>query len=423
MFPIVGAVGWTSLVRGVVTCSVGPEIRVEGQIAPQVRAWTAVPYALAAQSWCARQGWIVKTYDLRRHLAVRLLRLTESALVRMGRRGVDTGRLFQGLVALHSALDGSFFWEQRAVVLARLRHADSCDTLLYSFRRCIHRIEKGLATRPRRDTFAADYIEQTVRTLGELVDASRAGRDDFASDIGWAIRALSEYFAVATGSERIDRARAAFDGLMARSPITRDVGESTIFPETPVYGFGIEDLLHLARTRHSVRYYQDRPVPRVVVDSAISVALESPSACNRQAFTFRVFDEPELVHKVAEIPIGVDDAKHAIPCLVVLVGNLGAYPASRDRHLIYIDASLAAMAFVLALQVQGIASCCVNWPDIPILEARMQSLLGLAPTERPIMLVTAGYADPEGRAPSSAKRPLDQMRLYNVVADARLGKR
>lgn len=356
-------------------------------------------------------------HHLRRALTGRLLRLTESALARRARRGADTGAVFRSLVCLHSALDGAFLWEQRAVVLARLNHWDSCRTSVYSFRRSIHRIEKGLATRPRREVFAVDYVGESVALLEQLAEAHRAGCIEYGDDIAWGATALRAYFAAARGDDRIDRAREAFQRLTLPGGPVADGGDSAVVrPQMPDYAFGVRDLRHLARSRHSIRDYLDKPVPRDVIDDAISVAIESPSACNRQAFAFRVFDEPDLVRQVAEIPIGIDDASHRIPVLVVLVGNLGAYPEPRDRHLIYIDVSLAAMVFVLALQVQGIASCCVNWPDIPVLEARMQSLLGLAPTERPVMLVTAGYLDPEGLAPSSAKRPLEEMRVYNRTA-------
>jgi len=335
-------------------------------------------------------------------------------LARRARRGADTGAVFRSLVCLHSALDGAFFWEQRAVAIARLVHWQLRTTSLYSFRRSIHRIEKGLATRPRREVFAADYIGETVAFLGLLAEAYEEGCTEYREDIAWGATALRAYFAAVKGEDRVEHAREAFQRLALPAGLVANGGEGGVVrPKMPEYGFGIADLLHLARTRHSIRDYLDRPVPRDVIDAAISVAIESPSACNRQAFSFRVFDEPDLVREVAKIPIGIDHADHQIPVLVVLVGNLGAYPEPRDRHLIYIDVSLAAMAFVFGLQVQGVASCCVNWPDIHEREKRMQELLGLASTERPVMLVTAGYLDPEGFAPSSAKRSLEEMRVYN----------
>jgi nitroreductase len=64
------------------------------------------------------------------------------------------------------------------------------------------------------------------------------------------------------------------------------------------------------------------------------------------------------------------------PCVVVLIGKVRAFPFERDRHVIYFDASLAAMAFQFALEVQGVSSCCINWPDIPERERMMAQTLG-----------------------------------------------
>jgi nitroreductase len=152
-----------------------------------------------------------------------------------------------------------------------------------------------------------------------------------------------------------------------------------------------------------------------VIDKAVQIAAESPSACNRQPFEFRVFDDPELVQQVAEVPMGTGGYVHNIPCVAVLVGDLSAFFDERDRHLIYIDGCLAAMAFVLGLESQGVATCCINWPDIREREERMQQLLGLKQHERPVMLIAIGYADPNGKAPFSARRRLEDVRSYNKL--------
>jgi nitroreductase len=87
----------------------------------------------------------------------------------------------------------------------------------------------------------------------------------------------------------------------------------------------------------------------------------------------------------------------------------------RDRHVIYIDTALAAMAFQFALETLGLASCCINWPDIERLEIAMGKLLNLRPDERVTMCMSIGYPDPEGKVPFSQKKSLDQLRSYNRI--------
>ena len=145
----------------------------------------------------------------------------------------------------------------------------------------------------------------------------------------------------------------------------------------------------------------------------MTLAGQSPSACNRQPFTFRIFDEPELVQKVIKLPMGTSGFSDNVPVVAVVVGRIGNYPKERDRHLIYIDGSLATMAFVFALESQGLSTCCINWPDIEEREVDMDQALGLASDERPVMCVAIGYPDPEGEVAYSDKKPLEQLRQYN----------
>ena len=61
-----------------------------------------------------------------------------------------------------------------------------------------------------------------------------------------------------------------------------------------------------------------------------------PSACNRQPFEFRVFDDP-LKFKFQGIPMGTVGFTQ-FPVIIVLVGKLNAYEFDRDRHLIILMA-------------------------------------------------------------------------------------
>jgi nitroreductase len=150
-----------------------------------------------------------------------------------------------------------------------------------------------------------------------------------------------------------------------------------------------------------------------MIDAAIEVAAQSPSACNRQPFQFRVFDDPQLVQKVAELPMGTAGYAHNIPVMIVIVGQQRNYFDERDRHLIYIDSSLAAMGMVYALEAQGLSSCCINWPDVESREAALAKLLQLDPDERAVMCLAVGYPDPDGLVAYSQKKPVDQLRRFN----------
>src|SRR5690606_12569734 len=93
-----------------------------------------------------------------------------------------------------------------------------------------------------------------------------------------------------------------------------------------------DEFYKLAKYRRSVRWFLDKKVPHDLVDKAIQAANQSPSACNRQPFEYRVIDDPKLLNEVVNIPMGIKGYQDNVPMLIVTVGNLDAYFDERDRH-------------------------------------------------------------------------------------------
>lgn len=312
-----------------------------------------------------------------------------------------------------------FSREQYAVLTGRKNYYKNLNKTRISrseLRRNTHRLEKGLLMRPRRSIFAKDYIGETVEFFENAIeDYKKYPELADEGELMWAQNVLSKYFeAVSTEDKTINDLRNKF------KKIDFSPKEHNMVPYkrgTPKSKISYEELLDLAMQRRSVRWFQKKKVPRELIDKALLVARQSPSACNRLPYEFRIYDEPEKVKKVAGIPFGAAGYSQNIPTIIVLVGKLENYFSPRDRHVIYVDASLAAMPFMYALETLGLASSPINWPDFEPLERKMQKTLGLSVDERPIMLIAVGYADPEGEVAYSQKKSLDVIRSYNKLPE------
>jgi nitroreductase len=264
-------------------------------------------------------------------------------------------------------------------------------------RRNIHRLEKGLIMRPRRETFAEDYIEETVKLLKHAFD----GGTLCADEIKWAKDVLLLYFSVVSDTPKIKATRNMFMSLevvedVAYIPYQRDA--------VPDLKISYDQLLTLFKRRRSVRWYLNRMVEKELIYKAVEAASLAPSACNRQPFTFHVLCNKERAVKVARMAGGTVGFAENIPCLIVVVGDLNYYFDERDRHLIYIDGSLASMQLMLALETLGLSSCPINWPDIEQRERAIQHELDLEKFQRPVMQISVGYPDPDGGIPFSQKK-------------------
>jgi len=292
-----------------------------------------------------------------------------------------------------SVLKGRLAYEQS------LRQADVDSSPL--MRRNIHRLEKGLIMRPMRDVFALDYLQETIT---EFLRVSAAENYD-QSEYCWARDVLRRYFNEVQHNERIttqyERIKHLLNGEQGTShPYQR----ATVKPVniTP------QQFEQLCLQRRSVRWFENREVPQDELNQALRAATMAPSACNRQPYEFYVNRGAKAV-EVASLAMGTKGFAENIPCLLAVVGDLSAYPFERDRHVIYIDASLASMNLMLSLETQGLASCPINWPDIEERERKMAAALQLKPHQRVIMLIAVGYPLGEGQIPFSQKKSPQQL--------------
>lgn len=331
-----------------------------------------------------------------------------------------SNRVFATLYSVPGFL--TFNREQYAVLRGRrdyYRKLSKDRESRVELRRNVHRLEKGMIMQPRRPIFAKDYINETIDFYEEAARQCSVDKDSMdQGEMQWAHDVIKQYFdTVETGDKVVDDARDRFektqhifsvDSSVKKVPFARKDGDKSKVE--------YEDLLQLSMQRRSVRWFDQRPVPRELIDKALMVGRQSPTACNRMPYEFKIFDDPELSKKIASIPFGSAGYSHQIPATVVVVGKLDSYFSPRDRHAIYVDASLAAMGFMYALETLGLSSSVINWPDFEPLEMKMQKTLDLDPSERVIMLIAVGYADAKGGIPFSQKKELDTIRSYNSTS-------
>jgi nitroreductase len=331
-----------------------------------------------------------------------------------------SNRLLAGMYSIIGII--TFNREQYAVIRGRRNYYQNLKKTRQShveLRRNIHRLEKGLIMQPRRDIFARDYIGETIEFYEEATLQCAIDPESIDStEMEWAHDVMSRYFSIVkTGNDVIDNARRSFEATDKNDSYATGVEKAPFQSKTRIKSDVTYDgLMDLAMQRRSVRWFEQKKVPRELIDKAMMVGRQAPTACNRLPYEFRIFDDPEMVKIVAGLPFGAEGYAHQIPTVVVVVGKLESYFSPRDRHAIYVDSSLSAMSFIFALETLGLSSSVINWPDFEPLEAKMQKTLGLDVSERVVMLIAVGYADPNGGIPYSQKKSLDVLRTYNKLS-------
>jgi len=162
--------------------------------------------------------------------------------------------------------------------------------------------------------------------------------------------------------------------------------------------------MDLCLARRSTRWFKAKEVDDEKIHQAALVALQAPSACNRQPYEFYMIQSQPLLSQLSALPGGTAGFASNIPCLIAVIGDLSYYPQARDRHVIYIDGSLAGMQFMLALETLELASCPINWPELHTLDCKVSKLLNLPQYKRVVMFIAVGYPDESGYIAYSEKK-------------------
>lgn len=312
------------------------------------------------------------------------------------------------LSGVYYLLNRRYTAQQQAGIAGRhafYRRLDSSNARSGFLRRHIHRLEKGLLMRPRKAVFALDYISETVEVFGQCLQSQSLSK----AESDWATSVLSEYFSLVDEHPVVDSTSTHFKTLCNQYQLSEVQAIPYAEHERPASSITANDLSILYTRRRSVRYFANKPVPIELLRQAIDMAGSAPSACNRQSFKFISFNTPADAQRIGAIAAGTAGFAQQFQSLLVLVGDLSAYPFEKDRHVIYIDGALASMQLLLALETLGLGACPINWADEPIAEAKMQAELNLPPYQRVLMLIAVGYADDNGMIAYSAKRPVSEL--------------
>ncbi len=312
--------------------------------------------------------------------------------------------------------------EQWATVAGRNHYRvyeASCQIASVILRRNLHRLEKGLSMTVRKPLFALDYIDETLSALQNYLqhtDAIDPILLTYCHDVLQQYFAVTHWPATATQPALFEQLQQLMLERLPRRNNPNTAKQDSAAPKP--YGartradISYPEFLKLCQQRCSTRNFLAKPVEQQILEQAVRAAAQAPSACNRQPFRYVAALSQPMLGKLAALPMGTVGYASNIPAILAVVGDLSAYPLERDRHVIYIDASLANMQLMLALETLGLASCAINWPDIENYELKISTLLQLKPFERVVMLIAVGYPDPAGLVPHSEKKTPAELIQY-----------
>ena len=180
------------------------------------------------------------------------------------------------------------------------------------------------------------------------------------------------------------------------------------------------------KRRHTIRDFSDKPVPRAVIEAAISAAGLAPSGANHQPWFFAVITDGGMKRRIREAaeaeerafyagkagqewlealaPLGTDPDKpflETAPYLIAIFAQRRGGPLPEDdRKNYYVSESvgIATGFLITALHMAGLATLTHTPNPMDFLSA----LCGRPASEKPYILLVVGYPASDATVPVHA---------------------
>jgi iodotyrosine deiodinase len=190
------------------------------------------------------------------------------------------------------------------------------------------------------------------------------------------------------------------------------------------------------RRRRTVRDFSDRPVPMEVIEECLLAAGSAPNGANRQPWHFVVITDPALKRQVREAaeqeerefyeerapaewlealaPLGTGPDKPFLeraPVLIAIFAQTHEVTADGRRlknYYVTESVGIATGILVTALHHAGLATL----THTPSPMGFLSRLLERPTSERPFLLLVAGYPAADATVPALTKKPLSAIATF-----------
>jgi nitroreductase len=196
------------------------------------------------------------------------------------------------------------------------------------------------------------------------------------------------------------------------------------------------DFRATVQRRRTVRDFSPRPIPRAVIEQCLLAAGTAPNGANLQPWHFVVISDPEVKHQIREAaekeehefytrrapkewldalaPFGSNEKKpflETAPCLIAIFAlTHSALPDGRRVKNYYVSESvgIAVGILITALHHSGL----VTLTHTPSPMGFLNSILSRPSSERPFLILVAGYPAEDAMVPVITKKPLSEIATF-----------
>lgn len=278
----------------------------------------------------------------------------------------------------------------------------------YTLLRRTHIIEKGMSLRNPKIGFGQKKVAALIDDL--VIYLNKFGKSSF---FNYPISAISTYISYTrnTGvnvSSIEEKLRQLLTQLNKNDIQLEPSGVKTVQKEDIIKK--TKDFKDLLYNRHSIRFFSKKEIPKEIINEALTLAQQTPSACNRQGWKTHVYMGENAV-KLVKWQGGSRGFEEEIRCAILVTANLKAF-LSHEIHQAYIDGGLYAMNLLNTLTYLGLGT-------IPLScgfhESQLKGLsqFDVPKNEVPIIIIGLGWMEDEFKVAVSKRKEITETNTFH----------
>ncbi|MFT4603270.1 MAG: iodotyrosine deiodinase [Arenicella sp.] len=197
-----------------------------------------------------------------------------------------------------------------------------------------------------------------------------------------------------------------------------------------------KDFYHFMDKRRSVREFQDKDVPKEIIEDIVMTASSAPSGAHKQPWTFCIIRSSDLKSKLRELaeeeekrnyesrmserwlkdlaPLGTDEVKEFIDIapwiIIVMKKSYGFDDDGSKSQNYYVNESVGIACGFLITAIHQAGLCTLTHTPSPM--NFIAKALGRPENEKPYLLLPIGYAADDCEVPDIHRKPFDDIAIY-----------
>lgn len=270
----------------------------------------------------------------------------------------------------------------------------------------VHALEKGLA---RNHDLRPGFGRTALSKLNEaMVLYRRFGFDTEAFAYVEGLRVLQRYIEL---HERLDHdvsdlAEVVDRTLLMPHPASAVGAGTKVVTGAEKKHNRTKPFQELALDRVSVREFSGDPVDRRQVINAITIAMKTPSVCNRQGWRVHWIEDQKVMQEVLKHQRGFGYRQMPEVLLCVTVSN-ATFISPVERNQGFVDGGLLAMSIMYGLEYEGVAAVPLNACLYSGAQRHIRRIVPIPAAEVIVMFIAVGAFPDMTKVPVSSRKPVD----------------